>query len=45
MEAQKLGFEKIYISSYNLKGLDIKNYKIEVIAVSKMEDVFAKLFG
>jgi DNA repair protein RadA/Sms len=44
-EAQKLGFEKIYISSYNLKGLDIKNYKIEVIAVSKMEDVFAKLFG
>ncbi len=45
MEAQKLGFEKIYISSYNLKGLDIKNYKIDVIAVSKMEDVFAKLFG
>jgi DNA repair protein RadA/Sms len=44
-EAQKLGFEKIYISSYNLKGLDIKHYKIEVIAVSKMEDVFAKLFG
>ncbi len=45
MEAQKLGFEKIYISSYNLKGLDIKQFKIDVIAVSKMEDVFAKLFG
>ena len=44
-EAQKLGFEKIYISSYNLKGLDIKQFKIDVIAVSKMEDVFAKLFG
>ena len=44
-EAQKLGFEKIYISSYNLKGLDLKNFKIEVIAVSKMEEVFAKLFG
>lgn len=44
-EAQKLGFEKIYISSYNLKGLDIKQFKIDVIAVTKMEDVFAKLFG
>ncbi|MES2763047.1 MAG: DNA repair protein RadA [Bacteroidota bacterium] len=44
-EAQKLGFEKIYISSYNLKGLDPNQFKIEVIAVTKMEEVFAKLFG
>jgi DNA repair protein RadA/Sms len=44
-EAQKLGFEKIYISSYNLKGLDTKQYKIEIIAVVKIEEVFAKLFG
>lgn len=44
-EAQKLGFETVYISSYNLKGLDPKQYKIEVVAVSKMEDVFARLFG
>lgn len=44
-EAQKLGFEKIYISSYNLKGLDTKQYKIEIVAVAKMEEVFAKLFG
>ena len=44
-EAQKLGFEKIYISSYNLKGLDTKHYKIEIVAVAKMEEVFAKLFG
>lgn len=44
-EAQKLGFETVYISSYNLKGLDLKHYKIEVVAVSKMEEVFARLFG
>jgi DNA repair protein RadA/Sms len=44
-EAQKLGFEKIYISTYNLKGLDLRNFKIEVIAVTKMEEVFTKLFG
>jgi DNA repair protein RadA/Sms len=44
-EAQKLGFETVYISSYNLKGLDLKQYKIEVVAVTKMEEVFARLFG
>lgn len=44
-EAQKLGFEQIYISSHNLKGLDIKQFKIEIIPVSKMEEVFSHLFG
>jgi DNA repair protein RadA/Sms len=44
-EVQKLGFEKIYISSHNLKGLDLKQFKIEVVAFTKMEEVFAKLFG
>jgi DNA repair protein RadA/Sms len=44
-EAQKLGFEKIYISSYNLKGLDIKQFQIEVVPVTKIEEVFSSLFG
>lgn len=44
-EAQKLGFKKIYISSYNLKGLNTSHYKIEIITVSKMEEVFTSLFG
>lgn len=44
-EAEKLGFEKIFISSFNLKGLNLRNHKIEVIAVSKMEEAFAQLFG
>lgn len=44
-EADKLGFEKVFISSYNLKGLDTKNFKIEIISVTKMEEVFSKLFG
>lgn len=44
-EAQKLGFEQIYISSHNLKGLDTKQFKIEIVAVAKMEEVFSKLFG
>lgn len=44
-EAQKLGFEKMFISSFNLKGLNLKNFKIEIVAVSKMEEAFSKLFG
>jgi DNA repair protein RadA/Sms len=44
-EADKLGFEKVFVSSHNLKGLDIKNFKIEIVPVSKIEEVFSKLFG
>jgi DNA repair protein RadA/Sms len=44
-EAQKLGFEKIFISSHNKKGLDTKHFSIEIITVSKMEEVFTHLFG
>ena len=45
-EAEKLGFEQIYISKYNLKGLDVSRYKqITVTPVAKVEDVFSKLFG
>ncbi|WP_419802442.1 DNA repair protein RadA [Mucilaginibacter sp.] len=51
-EAQKLGFEQIIISKYNLpaggknkKGLDFSRYNIEVKAVSRIEEVFQLLFG
>ena len=44
-EADKLGFEKIFISKYNLKGINPQSYKIEIVALSKIEEVFNKLFG
>ncbi|EOR94723.1 DNA repair protein RadA [Arcticibacter svalbardensis MN12-7] len=44
-EAQKLGFEQIYISKYNQKGIDPTRYTIEIKTSSKIEDVFASLFG
>lgn len=44
-EADKLGFETIYISKYNLKGIDISKYNLEVKAVSKIEEVFEMIFG
>jgi len=44
-EAEKLGFERIFISTYNTKGVDAEKYKIEISPVSKIEDVFSLLFG
>lgn len=44
-EAEKLGFERMFISSYNKKGLDISGFKIEIVAVSRVEDLFRNLFG
>lgn len=43
-EAEKLGFEKIYISKYSQKGLDLKKTKIEVSSFGKLPDVFRDLF-
>lgn len=44
-EAEKLGFEKIYISHYNLKGLDKKSFNIDIVAVKKIEELFRSLFA
>jgi DNA repair protein RadA/Sms len=51
-EAQKLGFEQIFISKYNLpsggqdkKGIDLSRYKIDIKVVSRIEEVFELLFG
>jgi DNA repair protein RadA/Sms len=51
-EAQKLGFEQIFISKYNLpsggqdkKGIDLSRYKIDIKVVSSIEEVFEILFG
>jgi len=44
-EAEKLGFDQIFISKYNQKGLDSSAYKIKIVALSKIEEVFEWLFG
>lgn len=44
-EAEKLGFEQIFISKYNKKGLDIKKYRIGIKTVAKIEEVFSALFA
>jgi DNA repair protein RadA/Sms len=44
-EAEKLGFEQILISNYNLKGVVKDKFKIKIVTVSKIEEVFSLLFG
>ncbi len=45
LEGARLGFEKMYISSFNRKGIDQAKYDIEIKAFNKLEDVLADLFG
>jgi DNA repair protein RadA/Sms len=43
-EAEKLGFQRIFVSKYNRKGLDVSKYGIATIFVGKVEEVFKQLF-
>ena len=43
-EAEKLGFDKIIISKYN-KGIDQKNFEIELIMCGKITEVVKALFA
>lgn len=43
-EAEKLGFEKIFVSKYNLKGLNNQRFNIEVMPVGRVEEVYQYLF-
>ena len=43
-EAEKLGFEKIIVSKYNQKGLSKQKYNIEVITMSRVEELYRYLF-
>lgn len=44
-EAEKLGFEKLFISRFNRKELDRSRYKTEIVPVGKIEEVIGHLFG
>jgi DNA repair protein RadA/Sms len=45
MEAEKLGFEEIYISKYNQKGIDVSKINIRIHPFGKLTEVFQELFG
>ena len=43
-EADRLGFERVFISRYNTKGLELDRYNAEVIQVGKVEELYRALF-
>jgi DNA repair protein RadA/Sms len=43
-EADRLGFKEIYVSKYNLKGLDTKRFGIKVYTLAKVEELKQALF-
>lgn len=44
-EAEKLGFEEIYISRFSHKAIDLKKTRIKVSSFGKLTEVFQDLFG
>ncbi|MBD5419023.1 MAG: DNA repair protein RadA [Bacteroides sp.] len=42
-EVEKLGFQRAFVPKGNLKGIK-KNFKIEIVEVSKVEECFRRLF-
>ncbi|MCP4438266.1 MAG: DNA repair protein RadA [Aureispira sp.] len=43
-EANRLGFEQIYISKYNMKGVDPSRFDLEIIPLAKVEELYRHLF-
>lgn len=43
-EADKLGFEKIFVSKYSIKSVDTKKYNIEIVPLATIGDLFKALF-
>ena len=43
-EAEKLGFEKIFISKHNMKSLKQNKFQIELRPAAKLEEIYKQLF-
>ena len=44
-EADRLGFEKIFVSKYNTKGVIKKRFGIDIVEISVIEEAFRALFA
>lgn len=43
-EADKLGFKRMFVSKYNLKGIHSQDFHIQIIPITKVEEMFKTLF-
>lgn len=44
MEANKLGFTRMFVSKYNLKGVKLTSLKIKIYPIARIEEMFGLLF-
>lgn len=44
-EADKLGFKRLFLSKYNLKGIRKEDYRLQLLPIAKVEEMFGLLFG
>ena len=44
-EAARLGFERVFVSKYDLRNLEQNKYNIKIIGVSVIEEAFRNLFS
>lgn len=44
-ETDKLGFDKLFVSKYNVKGIDASKYHLEIVPLATVEDLLKELFG
>ena len=44
-EANRLGFKQIFVSKFNLKGLVTSKFDIDVIGISKVDELYSHLFS
>lgn len=44
-EADRLGFRQIYVSKYNVKGLDPDRYGIRIVTLSTVRELYEELFA
>lgn len=43
-EADKLGMEKIFVSKYNCRGLDVSKFNVEVVPLATIGNLFKEVF-
>ncbi len=43
-EADKLGFTRMFVSKYNMKGVNAKDFNIRLMPIAKVEEMFKTLF-
>jgi len=44
-EAEKLGFKRIMVSKYAIKGLDVDKHTIKILPIVKLDDMYQVLFS